>query len=75
MCPPTWQQMPRSTGTSMIRCSVSSWIVSPGILNRDSRTTPLNFAKSAGVPLNGASPSLTVGVAGSSTGVLPVGSE
>ena len=30
---------------------------------------PLNCAKSAGVPKNGASPSLTVGVAGSSTGV------
>ena len=36
---------------------------------RERRMTPSNAANSSGVPNSGASPSLTVGVAGSSTGV------
>ena len=43
--------------------------LSPVSLKRDSRLTPLNGAKSAGVPNSGALPSLTPGVDGSSTGV------
>jgi hypothetical protein len=46
---------------------------SPVHWNRDSRITPSKAAKSSGVPNSGASPSLTVGVAGSSTGVFSGG--
>ncbi len=69
MSPPTWQQMPRSTGTSMICCSEAGRISPATYRNRESRITPLNGSKSAGDPVTGASPSLTSGVAGSSTGV------
>ena len=69
MSPPTWQQMPRSTGTSRICCSEEFTTWPSTYRKRDSRITPSNGAKSAGVPVNGASPSFTSGVAGSSTGV------
>ena len=43
--PPTWQQMPRSAGTSMICCSAGEVeLSSPSSLNRDSRSAPLNRA-------------------------------
>ena len=73
MLPPTWQQMPRSTGTSMIFCSLDMSSLLRTSLKRDRRITPLNGAKSAGVPVNGASPSLVTGVDGSSTGVFSGG--
>ena len=44
-----------------------------GHWKRESWMWPLNGAKSAAVPGPGASPSLTVGVAGSSTGVFSGG--
>ena len=57
----------------MIFCSVPRFRVLPSSLKRDSRITPLNGAKSAAVPVSGALPSLTVGVAGSSAGVFSGG--
>jgi hypothetical protein len=73
MLPPTWQQIPRSTGTARIFSSVLMSSLSPTSLKRLSWISPLNFAQSAGVPSNGASPSLVTGVFGSSTGVVPGG--
>ena len=46
---------------------------SPVHWKRESWMYPLKGAKSAGVPHSGASPSLIVGVAGSSTGVFSGG--
>ena len=57
----------------MICCSEDMSSLLRSSLKRDSRITPLKGAKSAGVPVNGASPSFVTGVDGSSTGVLPGG--
>jgi hypothetical protein len=57
----------------MIFCSLRRSSVLPRSLNRDSRSAPLKRSKSACVPVSGASPSLTPGVDGSSTGVVPGG--
>ena len=73
MLPPTWQHMPRSTGTSRIRCSVFWSILSPLSFIRERRITPLNFRKSAAVPNSGASPSFSAAVSGLSAGVFSGG--
>ena len=54
----------------MICCSVDMSSLLRTSLKRDRRIAPLKGAKSAAVPVNGASPSLVTGVDGSSTGVF-----
>ncbi len=57
MSPPTWQQMPREAGTSRIFFSLAvSRVPSAFSTNRESRLTPSKGAKSAALPVSGASP-------------------
>jgi hypothetical protein len=58
----------------MICCSVSSWSLPCANLKRERRSAPLNLSKADwSAPSVGASPSLTIGVSGLSSGVSPGG--
>ena len=58
----------------MIFCSVSMLSLPASSLKRERRSAPLKSSKTLGSSLsNGASPSLKIGVVGSSSGVSPGG--